>query len=110
MAPNPATFAPGPALLLVVVKGVPSIGVHVIIGSSHWGTKTFSCGLSAFVVYNVPNVNSANADPNEHLKQAGVLGLAERRLGALCLCCFWVALLIAILALFTGRVWALGPV
>ncbi|KAF8962438.1 glyoxal oxidase [Flammula alnicola] len=31
--PNPAILAPGPALLFVVVKGVPSVGVQVMIGS-----------------------------------------------------------------------------
>ncbi|CDO76962.1 Copper radical oxidase [Trametes cinnabarina] len=33
MPPNPSLFAPGPALLFVVVNGVPSVGVQVMVGS-----------------------------------------------------------------------------
>ncbi|KAJ6515972.1 glyoxal oxidase [Mycena sanguinolenta] len=33
MYPNPNLFQPGPALLFVVVDGIPSNGTHVIIGS-----------------------------------------------------------------------------
>ncbi|KAJ6521956.1 glyoxal oxidase [Mycena vulgaris] len=31
--PNPAILAPGPALLFVVVNGVPSVGVQIMVGS-----------------------------------------------------------------------------
>lgn len=34
LPPNPAILAPGPALILVVVNGVPSVGRQVMIG---WG-------------------------------------------------------------------------
>ncbi|KAJ7781366.1 glyoxal oxidase [Mycena metata] len=33
MQPNPNLFQPGPAMLFVVVNGIPSNGTHVIIGS-----------------------------------------------------------------------------
>ncbi|KAJ7693374.1 glyoxal oxidase [Mycena rosella] len=33
LPPNPAILAPGPALLFVVVNGVPSVGVQVMVGS-----------------------------------------------------------------------------
>ncbi|KAJ7497677.1 glyoxal oxidase [Mycena latifolia] len=33
LPPNPAILAPGPALLFVVVGGVPSVGVQVMVGS-----------------------------------------------------------------------------
>jgi hypothetical protein len=33
LPPNPAVLAPGPAFLFVVVRGVPSIGVEVMVGS-----------------------------------------------------------------------------
>lgn len=33
LPPNPAILAPGPAYIFVVVKGVPSVGVPVMIGS-----------------------------------------------------------------------------
>jgi Domain of unknown function (DUF1929) len=37
--PNPALFAPGPALLFIVVDGVPSIGVQVMVGSGKIETQ-----------------------------------------------------------------------
>jgi len=33
LPPNPAILAPGPALLFVVVNGVPSVGQHIMVGS-----------------------------------------------------------------------------
>lgn len=39
MPPNPSVMAPGPALLFVVVNGVPSIGVDVMIGSGQVGPQ-----------------------------------------------------------------------
>ncbi|KAJ6498935.1 glyoxal oxidase N-terminus-domain-containing protein [Mycena sanguinolenta] len=40
--PNSAILAPGPALLFVVVNGVPSVGVQVMIGSGAIGNQTIS--------------------------------------------------------------------
>jgi len=39
MPPNPAIMAPGPALLFVVVNGVPSVGVQIMIGSGKLGRQ-----------------------------------------------------------------------
>jgi hypothetical protein len=39
MPPNPAIMAPGPALLFVVVNGVPSVGLPVMIGSGQIGKQ-----------------------------------------------------------------------
>ncbi|KAG6866368.1 hypothetical protein C0991_005289 [Blastosporella zonata] len=39
LPPNPAILAPGPALLFVVVKGVPSVGVMVMVGSGDLGNQ-----------------------------------------------------------------------
>lgn len=40
--PNPAILVPGPALLFVLVNGVPSVGVQVMIGSGHVGKQAIS--------------------------------------------------------------------
>jgi len=40
LPPNPAVLAPGPALLFVVINGVPSIGQMVTVGSGQVGTQT----------------------------------------------------------------------
>jgi hypothetical protein len=42
LPPNAAIFAPGPALLFVVVGGVPSVGVQVMVGSGTIGPQTLS--------------------------------------------------------------------
>ena len=39
LPPNPAILAPGPAILFVVVKGIPSVGVQVMIGSGQIGPQ-----------------------------------------------------------------------
>ncbi|EIW82831.1 glyoxal oxidase [Coniophora puteana RWD-64-598 SS2] len=74
LPPNPATFPPGPALLFVVVNGIPSIGVQVMVGSgqieqqsvspssvlpdsgismSHGSTSHASGAVSRFFAYSV---------------------------------------------------------
>lgn len=37
--PNAAVFQPGPALLFVVVDGVPSIGKQIMVGSGEIGEQ-----------------------------------------------------------------------
>jgi len=102
MPPNPAIFAPGPALLFVVVKGVPSIGVHVMIGSGHIEEqKPFPVGAapSSSIIEVAPSANPPNDEPDLELKKSGTLGLAETWPSGFC---FGVTLWIAVLALFSG--------
>jgi hypothetical protein len=40
LPPNPAIIAPGPAFIFVTVKGVPSIGLQVMLGSGQLGQQT----------------------------------------------------------------------
>ncbi|KAG9074014.1 hypothetical protein FS749_014470, partial [Ceratobasidium sp. UAMH 11750] len=40
LPPNPAIFPPGPALIYVVVNGVPSIGQQIMIGSGKLGKQS----------------------------------------------------------------------
>ncbi|KIJ68126.1 copper radical oxidase [Hydnomerulius pinastri MD-312] len=42
LPPNPAIMPPGPALLFVVINGVPSIGVQVMVGSGSIGPQQSS--------------------------------------------------------------------
>ncbi|KAF8160645.1 glyoxal oxidase [Crassisporium funariophilum] len=39
LPPNPSIIAPGPAFVFVVVKGVPSVGLHVMLGSGQLGKQ-----------------------------------------------------------------------
>lgn len=53
LPPNPAILVPGPAMLFVVVNGVPSVGVQVTVGSGQVGEQqtqpAASLPASAFV-------------------------------------------------------------
>ncbi|KAF7332132.1 hypothetical protein MKEN_00094200 [Mycena kentingensis (nom. inval.)] len=46
MPPNPNIFQPGPALLFVVVNGIPSNGSYVIIGSGNIETQPVSAAVA----------------------------------------------------------------
>jgi hypothetical protein len=43
--PNPNLFQPGPALLFVVVNGIPSNGTYVIVGNGQVGTQPTSAAV-----------------------------------------------------------------
>lgn len=47
MPPNPSIMAPGPALLYVVVNGVPSTGIDIMVGDGQIGDQT---------IYSVPTL------------------------------------------------------
>lgn len=68
MPPNAALFVPGPALLFVVVNGVPSVGVDVMIGSGQIGTQTMNnvVDLPSTVVS-----KDANSDGNGNNSSSG---------------------------------------
>ncbi|KAH9892649.1 DUF1929-domain-containing protein [Cubamyces lactineus] len=68
--PNPALFAPGPALLFVVVNGVPSVGVQVMVGSGQIGEQP----TNAAVALPDPNIvaagnNGASSSTSAHGNQ-----------------------------------------
>jgi len=65
MPPNPAIFVPGPALLFVVVNGVPSIGVQVMIGSGQLGKQDIQ-PVGPLPASNIvqPNNNTSNSNSN----------------------------------------------
>ncbi|QRW26896.1 glyoxal oxidase [Rhizoctonia solani] len=42
LPPNPAILVPGPALVFVTVNGVPSVGIHMMVGSGQLGKQTVS--------------------------------------------------------------------
>ncbi|KAG6891584.1 hypothetical protein C0992_003612 [Termitomyces sp. T32_za158] len=56
LPPNPAILAPGPALVFVVVNGVPSVGVQVMVGSGNLGKQDIS------PIGDLPQSNVAPAD------------------------------------------------
>lgn len=65
MPPNPAIFTPGPALIFLVVDGVPSEGQYVMIGSGAIGDQPISTATSlpTSSVY-TPPTTSTEATPS----------------------------------------------
>ncbi|KAG7446598.1 glyoxal oxidase [Guyanagaster necrorhizus] len=46
LPPNPAVLVPGPALLFVVISGIPSVGVQVMVGSGKVEKQTINSSAS----------------------------------------------------------------
>lgn len=83
MPPNPSIMAPGPALLFVVVNGVPSEGVDIMVGDGQIGKQT---------VYTVPNlpgtmaqsgvtISSTDSQSGNKNANAAATGAASRLAG-----------------------------
>lgn len=74
--PNPALLAPGPALLFIVVNGVPSVGVQVMVGSGNIEPQ------QTLPVNNLPAPQIELGDTSKETKKNGAqavgrLGLSE---------------------------------
>jgi hypothetical protein len=71
--PNPAILAPGPALIFVVVNGVPSVGRQIMIGSGALGAQqTLAIGdlpTSQIItpVDNTTQTNQSNSGSGSHV-------------------------------------------
>jgi len=77
MPPNPAIFVPGPALLFVVVNGVPSIGVPAMVGSGQIGQQNIlSVGALPASIIAPPNVTNTNGNNTGHGHKSGSVRIA----------------------------------
>ncbi|KAJ6594293.1 glyoxal oxidase [Mycena capillaripes] len=92
LPPNPAILAPGPALLFVVVNGVPSVGVQIMVGSGVIGTQAVRAigNLPASSVVPAPSGGGADqgkgGDSNGAVGRLGLgLGLGQRLGLGLCI-------------------------
>ncbi|KAJ7141391.1 glyoxal oxidase N-terminus-domain-containing protein [Mycena epipterygia] len=83
LPPNPAILAPGPALLFVVVAGVPSVGVQVMVGSGVIGTQNvLSIGdLPASAYVPAPSGGGGGSDAQSQGANAAVGRAGRRGLG-----------------------------
>jgi Domain of unknown function (DUF1929) len=64
LPPNPAIVVPGPALVFVVVNGVPSIGQQVMLGSGQLGQQTVlppGALPTEDIVFNTTNTTSSQS-------------------------------------------------
>lgn len=68
LPPNPAIIAPGPALIFVVVNGVPSIGLQVMLGSGTLGNQSVLpvAELPAQNLVSDPTPNGSAAQKDGH--------------------------------------------
>lgn len=62
LPPNPSILAPGPALLFVVVNGVPSTGIDIMVGDGQIGNQT---------VYDVPDLPGTLAQSGVTIESTG---------------------------------------
>lgn len=100
MPPNPSIMAPGPALLFVVVNGVPSIGVDIMVGNGQLGNQpiypvSFTTGVGSQSGANINKTGddiTVNGDPVKKNDDNG--GAASSTRGSLSAC-----LIISVLAL-----------
>ncbi|KAJ6489515.1 glyoxal oxidase [Mycena vitilis] len=85
LPPNPAIFAPGPALLFVVVNGVPSVGVQIMVGSGVIGTQAVQAiaDLPASSLVPVPSGGGGSAQSDHNGARSLGLGLGQLELGLL---------------------------
>lgn len=76
LPPNPAIIVPGPALIFVVVNGVPSIGLQVMLGSGQLGPQPIlSPGTlpQQNIVSNVTTTPTTANQPSQTASSAGRL-------------------------------------
>ncbi|KIK69166.1 hypothetical protein GYMLUDRAFT_153319 [Collybiopsis luxurians FD-317 M1] len=88
--PNPAILAPGPALLFVVVNGVPSVGVQVMIGSGQLGQQS----VQAPDTLPTSNIIQASNNNNQSSHSTGTQESGSMSQFSLSYSGFWPALLV----------------
>ncbi|KAI0373953.1 DUF1929-domain-containing protein [Pilatotrama ljubarskyi] len=71
LPPNPSLFAPGPALLFVVVNGVPSVGVQVMVGSGQIEQQptTLNVDLPPMTIAAPSDSGSGSGSSSQHNSQ-----------------------------------------
>jgi hypothetical protein len=74
LPPNAAVLAPGPALLFIVVNGVPSVGVHVMVGSGQIGPQQIgqAANLPGSQILPTASTNSKENRRNGAISRGGV--------------------------------------
>ncbi|GJN94121.1 hypothetical protein Rhopal_007195-T1 [Rhodotorula paludigena] len=91
LPPNPALFAPGPAFLFVVVKGVPSMGHTVMVGNGQLGTQP-TAERSVLPTSKGPSVAVRVGSPGDSQRgSASAAGRAGWTVVALAACSFFLA-------------------
>ncbi|KAI5120664.1 hypothetical protein M0805_008001 [Coniferiporia weirii] len=80
MPPNPAVLAPGPALMFIVVNGVPSVAVQVMVGSGQIETQNTVAVVDlpqATITTNSSTNSTGSPDKDTNTKQSGALSMQQ---------------------------------
>jgi hypothetical protein len=89
LPPNPNILAPGPALVFVTVKGVPSVGKLIMVGNGVIGEQPIAQVPTLVASQIVPKTGNGNGGSGSH-SAAGRVGVAQ----------WWVGALVAIASVF----------
>jgi hypothetical protein len=63
LPPNAAILSPGPAVIYIVVNGVPSVGQHIMIGSGQIGQQVVKTAV-ALPAASMPDLTSSTSNGN----------------------------------------------
>ncbi|KAH9479085.1 Aldehyde oxidase GLOX [Psilocybe cubensis] len=91
MPPNPAIFPPGPAWMFLVVKGIPSVGVQVMVGSGNIETQNILpiASLPDAMIYRADDTTSSSSGASS--TSSATDGQSQKTSSAVRLDC-WLAL------------------
>ncbi|EPT04572.1 hypothetical protein FOMPIDRAFT_281602 [Fomitopsis schrenkii] len=81
LPPNPAVLAPGPALLFVVVNGVPSVGVQIMVGSGKIETQATTANVALPSSGVAKQTSTATGSGSQHTGAAAKKSAASQTLG-----------------------------
>jgi hypothetical protein len=86
LPPNAAVIAPGPAMIFIVVNGVPSVGQFVMLGNGQIGTQPTAPNqvlpVSSFPLKTPPGVSSGGGKKNGASSVRSQFGVATMVLSA----------------------------
>lgn len=87
LPPNPAVLAPGPAMMFVVVNGVPSVAQWVMVGSGQLGAQTVNAVTDLPANY-IPasQQTSHNSTGNNNSGNKSAASKVDLSVGAMALC------------------------
>ena len=91
LPPNPSVLAPGPALVFVTVKGVPSVGKLIMVGNGVIGEQPTAQVPTLVASQIVPKTGNGNGSGGSGSGSNGAAGLAVQ---------WWVGALVTIASVF----------
>ncbi|KAG9013502.1 hypothetical protein FRB90_005995 [Tulasnella sp. 427] len=85
LPPNPAVLAPGPAMMFVVVNGVPSVAQWVMVGSGQIGTQTVN-PVTDLPASFIPASQSSGSNGNNSGNKSAASRVVDLSMSAMAVC------------------------